>query len=132
MMKKFILIALSITFITGFDEVERKIEEGTYTGKFKVVYPSGKSCTGKTTIELSHSTYTCTGNEKRFPAGGSGTYSIDNESKITFQDENMWAADFDWNLILTGEYHYSFDGKKLKLSANKAGIGYYEYRLTKK
>ena len=41
MMQKFILIALSITFITGFDDAGRKIEEGTYTGKFKVVYTFG-------------------------------------------------------------------------------------------
>lgn len=129
-----ILAALSITLLCmGFVMPVIKIEAGIYFGKFKVVYPSGKTYFGKTMVEFSQSSYTCTGNKKRFPAGGSGTYSInETETTITFTDENMWTADFDWNLILNGVYDYTSNGKILTLTARRDGGGYYEYRLTKK
>ena len=42
-----------------------------------------------------------------------------------------WSADFDHNLVLHGEYKYSFDGKKLTISAAKNNVGQYEYKLDK-
>jgi hypothetical protein len=135
-MKKYIFIVSAfsiIVFMAGFISPFKNIEEGIYTGKFNVMYPSGKSFTGKTTIEIGQSTYSCMGNKKRIPAGGSGTYLVnETESRITFTDENIWTADFDWNLILTGEYDYSVDGKKLILSRKRDDGEYYEYTLTKK
>ena len=105
--------------------------EGTYSGTFTVNYSDGTGkSTGATTLELKNGRYTCTGNHNRVPAGGSGTYSISN-GKIIFEDENIWTCDFDWNMILKGEYYYTFDGKKLKFSENKNGVGYYEYDLVK-
>ena len=85
---------------------------------------------GKTTLVFENGRYTCSGNPDRIPAGGSGTYSIDN-GKITFVDENFWTADFDWNLILGGQYDYQFDGKNLKIYADKNVVGHYEYRFVK-
>ena len=116
--------------MAGHKTNSKKIEEGTYTGIFTVAYPTGTH-TGKTTLELQNSKYTCEGNANRIPAGGSGAYAIDTD-KITFHDENIWTADFDWNLILNGTYDYSFDGKKLKISIKKNNVGYYEYDLIKK
>jgi hypothetical protein len=72
----------------------------------------------------------CTPNANRIPAGGSGTYTFSN-NKITFNEQNFYTADFDWNLILSGTYNYSFNGKTLKISANKNGVGDYEYVLEK-
>jgi hypothetical protein len=132
-MKTFELALIIIVFMACHQKNSQRIEgieEGIYTGEFKVVYPTGTH-TGKTTLELRNSKYTCEGNANRIPAGGSGTYSINN-NKITFHDENIWTADFDWNLILNGEYDYSFDGKKLKLSTDRNHAGHYEYNLTKK
>ena len=132
-MKTFKLTLLVLTIIAlmaGHKKNTKKMEEGTYRGRFKVVYPTGTR-SGKTTLELQNSKYTCKGNANRIPAGGSGAYSI-NSAKVTFYDENIWTADFDWHLILNGEYDYSFDGKNLKISAHKNGVGYYEYNLTKK
>ncbi|MEX2232470.1 MAG: hypothetical protein WD824_09935 [Cyclobacteriaceae bacterium] len=105
------------------------IEEGFYTGTFKVVYGNG-TFTGKTTLELREFKYSCEGNDNRIPGGGSGTYELD-KNRITFHDENMWTADFDWNLILTGEYDYTVKGKNLTLSARKNNA-VYEYDLLKK
>jgi hypothetical protein len=111
------------------DKDDLNIKEGTYKGTFTVTYSSGTQ-TGQTTLELKNGKFSCSGNSNRIPAGGSGTYSLDN-GKITFNDENFWTADFDWNLILRGQYDYSFNGKKLKISADKNGVGNYEYDLEK-
>ncbi len=124
-------LIIIISILLFFNKKNRaKIEDGIYTGTFKVLYPTGTHI-GKTTLELRNSNYTCDGNSNRIPAGGSGTYEIEADS-ITFHDENIWTADFDWNLILKGTYNYSFNGKNLKIYIKKNNGGNYEYDLVKK
>lgn len=117
-------------FLSNCEKEDLEIKEGTYHGTFTVTYDSGTQ-TGQTTLVLNNGRYTCSGNSNRIPAGGSGTYSFDKD-KITFNDENFWTADFDWNLILSGEYNFSFDGKKLQIFADKNEVGYYDYEIEKK
>ena len=114
-------------------ESESNIENGVYSGTFTVTYfvdmpESWGRGSGITTLELKNGKFTCAGNPNRFPAGGSGNYSIQDD-KIIFEDLSFWTADFDWNLILKGEYDYTFDGKRLKFSAIKNNVGLYEYDL---
>ena len=109
--------------------------DGTYSGTFTVKYfvempASWGKGSGTTTLELKDGKYTCTGNPNRIPAGGSGNYSIKG-NKIIFEEIHFWTADFDGNLILQGEYDFTFNGKRLKISANKNGVGNYEYDLKK-
>ncbi|WP_137404574.1 hypothetical protein [Echinicola rosea] len=106
-----------------------EVKDGIYKGTFTVTYSSGTQ-TGRTTLELKDGRFSCSGNSDRIPAGGSGTFSADN-NKITFNDENPWTADFDWGLILSGVYDYTFDGKKLLISSNNNGVGQYKYDLEK-
>ena len=124
------VIGLSLLLL-GCDkngEISKPITDGTYSGTFTVTYGSEKN-TGVTTVKFENGKYTCTGNPNRIPAGGSGTYSI-NGNKITFRDENIWTAEFNWRLILNGEYDFTFDGKKLKFSTGTDG-NHYEYNLKK-
>lgn len=108
---------------------EVAIQEGTFKGTFSVKYSHGKQ-TASTTLELKDGRYSCAGNSNRIPAGGSGTYTIENNI-IRFSEENFWTADFDWNLILGGDYLYSYDGKVLTLSAVNERTGQYTYRLVR-
>lgn len=131
-MKSKVLIATFFTIATlfsGCNKEDLNIKDGTFKGTFTVTYSSGTQ-SGQTTLELKNGRYTCAGNSNRIPAGGSGVFSIDN-NKITFDEEHVWTADFDWNLILDGIYDYSFDGKKLIISANKNSVGNYKYDLEK-
>ncbi|MBS1578047.1 MAG: hypothetical protein JST29_00230 [Bacteroidetes bacterium] len=123
------LTFFSIVFLSGCDKDGINLIEGTYEVTFTVTYNLGTQ-TGQTTLELKNGKFSCSGNSNRIPAGGSGIYTFDN-GKITFSDENFWTADFDWNLILNGQYDYTFDGKKLKISADKNGVGHYKYDLKK-
>ena len=128
------LIVIS-TLVFGFigcdKEKNKSIKDGTYKGTFTVRYSEGDlfgetACTGETTLKLNNGKYSCTGNSNRVPAGGSGKYSV-SDNKIIFEDENYWTADFDHNMILSGEFDYTFDGKNLKFSRS-----IYEYDLLKK
>jgi hypothetical protein len=117
------------TFLSSCNRNDLNIKDGTYKGTFTVTYSSGIK-SGQTILELKDGKFVSSGNTNRIPAGGSGTFSPENK-KITFNDENPWTADFDWNLILNGKYDYAFDGKKLILSADKNGAGNYRYDLEK-
>ena len=123
------ILSLSILLLSC-EKIQLKVKDGTYTGTFTVTYNSGIVRTGEATLELKNGEFTCSKNSNRVPAGGSGTFSI-NENEITFTDENAWTADFDWNLILEGKYNCEFQGKKLIISADKSGLGHYEYELEK-
>lgn len=130
-LQKWALFSLLILGIWGChcdDEVADPMH-GRYTGMFTVTYGSG-SQSGEVILNLYAGRYTCFGNSNRIPAGGRGTYTLD-EHTITFFDENVWTADFDWNLILNGEYEYTFDGQKLTLWADKNDVGHYRYELEK-
>lgn len=126
------ILCLAVFFSSCFEKEKQAPEqllEGTYKGTFKVTYSTGTE-TGETTLEIKDGKFVCTGNTNRIPAGGSGNYSLNN-GKITFNDQNAWTADFDWNLILNGLNEYSFDGNTLKIKAVKNGMGVYEYELIK-
>lgn len=129
---KHILKSIILLIFSGMFSCQKninKITDGTYTGRFTVYYNSGIK-TGITSVEFKKGRFVCKGNTDRIPAGGSGSFSIE-ENKIKFNDENFWTADFDWNLVLDGTYNYSFNGKKLLFSANKNNVGTYKYDLTR-
>jgi hypothetical protein len=64
---------------------------------------------------------------------GQGVYEIEDDNKIKFFDTILWhfAEDADYNVVLDGNYSCTFDGSRLKVSANKNDVGYYEYDLQK-
>jgi major membrane immunogen (membrane-anchored lipoprotein) len=135
-MMKYTLYILAIILFYGCTKSSSKIENGTYTGTFTVQYTDGNpfgeedTLSRPVTIELkTNKKFECSGNSDKYPAGGSGKYKYTMD-KINFEDENGWFADFDWNLILKGEYNYTKTGNNLKLYKQTTS-GYYEYNLIK-
>lgn len=123
------LIFLIVTICLTSGGCSHELTEGTYRGTFTVVYDTA-TLTGSTVLHLSGGRYECDGNDNRIPAGGSGTYRTEN-GIILFQEERMWTANFDWNLILKGEYNYSVSGRRLKLSMRTDRAPFYKYDLLK-
>lgn len=102
---------------------------GTYEGTFTVEYANGGIIqSNPVTISFSDSTFVSGAGENRVPAGGSGTYELGVNSVI-FNDANFWTADFDWNLILNGEYSLIVSEKTITLTASKNDVGIYTYEL---
>ena len=120
--------------LSGVEEGRKESIEGIFSGIITVEYANDMGSwwnggSGTTTIEFMDGKYSCSGYSNNIPGGGSGTYSIQGE-KIIFVDNNGWFANFDWGLILNGEYDFTFDGKKLKFSRGN-DYAKYEYDLVK-
>lgn len=131
-MKQYLALLFLPVLLIGFSSCKKGRKQpgnGTYSGTF-IVHYSNESHTGKVTLTLSNGHYECSANPDHFPAGGGGNWNA-RSSTLHFDDQNMHTADFDWNLILNGDYDFTFDGKHLDLEAEKNGVGKYIYQLTK-
>ena len=105
---------------------------GRYSGIFIYNNPADSQAlppSGPASITFDKNTYTSTGNPDRIPAGGSGTFEVINSQDVKFEDSNRWTADFDWGLILNGEYRYQAKGDSLLLAKYIGGLKVFEYRL---
>ena len=129
MKPKLYIVALLVLF--SCRKLTNGVETGNYKGKFIATYPNTNyTLSGSTILELKRKTYTCTGNESRAPAGGSGRYEIEKDY-IEFFDENLWTDDFDHSLILNGKYEYNAKGKTLILIKKDSYGRVYQYNLSR-
>ncbi|SIQ73233.1 hypothetical protein [Maribacter ulvicola] len=103
------------------DENPKTEINGKYIGIFE---RNGKN----SNVELTFNDGNWTGESEivKFPALCNGRYSY-TANIITFENACPWTAEFDWSLILGGEWNYSFNGNLLIL-AKKNGD---KYTLTK-
>jgi hypothetical protein len=127
-MQKNLLLVLCLLVFSQC-KPQQALEDGTYVGTFTVKYEDGKK-SGPVTVVLENGRYTSSSNPDLIPAGGFGTFSVQG-NEIAFNDSGIYTADFDWNLILGGNYQYSFNGQKLTLEADKNDVGNYRYVLQK-
>ena len=135
--KMLLIVVLSLNFNScNNDDDNNQIQnlKGNYTGTFTVEYLNGDTFSNSVSVNFSgDNNYQSSGNGNNndfYPAGGNGTYEINN-SEVIFSDSNIWLAHFDWNLILAGEYEYSINGNELIISANRPELGLYKYELIK-
>ncbi|MFK7953269.1 MAG: hypothetical protein AB8B73_10525 [Ekhidna sp.] len=105
--------------------------EGEYEGMFTVEYKNGNIFSNPVTITFNSNNYTSSKGESFFPAGGEGSFEIGND-RITFSDTNYYTANFDWNLILNGEYDIELSENIIVFTADKNGLGSYTYRMSLK
>lgn len=135
-MKTHQLIKLAFLFVIALsacndkDKIDNSTLEGYYSGTFTVEYSNGTVYSSPVTVSLHDNEYSCSASANKKPAGGSGGYYLDGD-KICFLDENLWTANFDWNLIMSGEYSLQLIGKDLEISSLKDGVGLYQYKLHK-
>lgn len=112
------------------DEVDAGIS-GVYDGVFTVEYSDGRSYSNLVTVVLgrdgSFESSSDPNPGQYYPAGGSGSYIVE-DNKILFTEVNGYPADFDWGLILRGEYEYTMSSDELEFSKR----GTYRYKLTRR
>lgn len=125
------IVVLTIILV-GCGKSKAKINKGTYHGTFTATYFADTipypRVQGSASVIFEKKTYNSLGTTAYNPAGGSGSYSIADDI-ISFEDENIWTANFDWGLILNGEYNYTKLDDKLIL-VRESTIARYEYSLT--
>lgn len=119
------------------------VNDGDYTGLL-VVTNSVKSVpnTYPISASLKNGRFSITYKNTGKPTAGSGTYTF-NKGLAVFVNEGAYTADFDWNMILNGEYEVLSNATDLTLkkkfkpatSENPAATSYaylqYEYILKK-
>ncbi|PZX55635.1 hypothetical protein [Algoriphagus chordae] len=107
----FFLLILSSCSEDG--QLEQKFQEGTFSGTFQ--RDLGDSEIANITLTFDGNRWSGFGDYPKYPALCKGTYAIDGK-KITFQNECPWTAEFDWTLILSGEYKLTKTGSSLEFS----------------
>lgn len=104
--------------------------DGNYSGYFYYIPPGETNVVKAPTplsIKLDGTQFSVSKIFSKFPAGGSGTFSVLNNKEVDFKDENFWTADFDWNLILNGRYSYSIDKDSLILTRTRPACSSCDY-----
>jgi hypothetical protein len=67
----------------------------------------------------------------KYPAIGQGTYYSDNDANLRFTNQSLFTADFDWSLILNGDYITTMTGDSLVFSKSYPNGWVDVYKLKK-
>ena len=114
-----ILIITSISCENIHDGID-KIPEGVYTGTFQRQLAFGGGDIAQVTITFYSNNYSGVSDKPKYPALCDGTYNIEKQ-KIKFMNTCIWTAEFDWSLILSGEYDFTLNGKQLIITRSSLG-----------
>lgn len=122
-MKSYLIIfLLSLTSLISCnnDELTDYNIEGNYSGIFK----RGNN-TSNVALQLANNEFSggVSGTEGfyKFPAICKGTYTIENK-EIIFKNTCIWTAEFDWTLILSGNWSYTYKNNRLTLKKSNGDI----------
>jgi hypothetical protein len=96
------------------------IPDGLYSGTFQRQLAFGGGDISNISITFSSNTWTGQSDRSKYPALCQGTYRLD-KGKIVFTNGCVWTAEFDWTLILGGEYVLTIDGNQLKFIRDYRG-----------
>lgn len=106
------LISLSVFISCNKNEGENYNIEGNYTGIFK---RGDNTSTVVLQLENNEFSGSSTDGYIKFPAICKGTYTLKSK-EIIFENTCIWTAEFDWTLILSGNWEYTFKNNTLNLS----------------
>ena len=116
-----LLIGLITTIGCSNDDNVQPNIEGQYVGTFQ-----RNGNTSNVELSLDNGGFSGESEIVKFPAICNGIYSISN-STIAFENQCPWTAEFDWSLILSRTWNYSFTNNTLTLTNSTGDI----YILTK-
>ena len=130
MKKLFYILTLAVVLSACEKENNALAFKGTYVGDFRLM-ANGQLQIIPAELSLAKPNFELT----KGPKLGNGTFKVEDKMNITFIDINVWTADFNWNLILSGPYTYQVLGdsliltKKFDLPKASTDSYYYQYRL---
>ena len=119
----FFFLTLAIV-ITGCNKDDESIEtnlDGNYIGVFE---RAGN--TSNVELTFNNDTWTGESETEKFPTLCNGNYSTSG-NEITFENACVWTSEFDWTLILSGNWNYNLFGNSLVLTKANGD----KYTLTK-
>ncbi|MDB5149760.1 MAG: hypothetical protein JWQ57_3780 [Mucilaginibacter sp.] len=87
---------------------------GTYAGTFQRKV-SGNGAVSNVSLSFAADDWNGESQMAKYPALNHGTFSIAG-NKITFKNESVWTAEFDWSLILNGDYDINTSGNSVTIT----------------
>jgi len=129
----FILLAIVSLTLAGCKDAFDPISDGdnvTYMGIFFRGGPLIDPLPSNVTLRFRDGVFEGTSTENNYPAICNGTYSIKG-TKINFRNKCIFPANFDWGLILAGDFEYELKGDSLKIRRSYEGGNYDQYMLKK-
>jgi hypothetical protein len=109
-----IIVTMIFAALACESEGDIHLPEGKYSGYFTRSTVDEDGVPSRVTLMFAGNTFTGNSEVPKHPAICQGTYVIEGD-KITFINNCPWTADFDWTLILSGEYVINVDGDQVKL-----------------
>ncbi|WKN42469.1 hypothetical protein [Tunicatimonas pelagia] len=106
------------------------LKEGTYTGIFYRTSPNARWATANITVTLEGGRFSGSSEMEKYPAICEGTYQTTVSNQVTFSNNCVWTADFDWTFILEGEFQITERDQKLILTREYEGEVVDTYELT--
>lgn len=112
-MKKLLLILFALSFISACKKSnEVQTENKTLSGRYLGIFYRTGGDTVNVSLLFIDNNFSGSSDRAKYPAICNGTFNIEKNSgasSINFNDNCVWTADFDWSLILEGEYELSFN-----------------------
>jgi hypothetical protein len=108
-------VILGIFVACSKDEKGTYISNGKYIGTFKRDHAGSDFPTANVSITFISNLWTGQSDFTKYPALCHGSYKIEG-NKIIFENECGWTTEFDWSLILSGEYSISIENGILEIS----------------
>lgn len=107
--KILILLCLLITMVgcSDDDDIIQSNINGNYVGIFE-----RNGNTSNVVLTFTNGTFNGQSAIEKFPALCNGTFAISGNT-ITFTNECVWTADFDWSLILSNQWDFSLNNNVL-------------------
>jgi hypothetical protein len=129
-MRNILIIICLLSALTACKkEPTLKSLNGTYKGTFSRV--SVSRTPSNVTLNFSDDTWSGESSEIKYPALCNGTFEL-NGNKVTFKNNCVWTAEFDWTLILNGEYSIKSTGNNsIEIVKSKNGVAQDVYKLVK-
>ena len=114
-MRKWLFVPVLLTALLACSkaEFEEKIE-GNYTGIFQRISPTGFYPQRQVSVNLKNNSFSGQSDNARQPAICHGNWDAGYRT-IHFDNRCVWTADFDWTLILDGEFKYELNGTHLRM-----------------
>ena len=112
---------LIIAFACNNDDDPHININGTYTGTFE-----RSGVLSNVELDFAENAFTGSSEVNKYPAICNGNYSK-TSNEITFSNLCIWTAEFDWTLILDGNWTFDLNGDNLTLIKSNGD----KYILTK-
>ncbi len=134
MVNKSAVLLLSVVFLlTGCSgKLDFAKLKGSYSGTFSYFHSEDSKAVknAPVAVNFTQNAYESSSGINYFPAGGTGVFAVLDGQKIKFEDQKIWrTTNFDWELVLNGEYRYDRKGDSLILTKGSSTTNLYQYRL---